>query len=161
MKKLIFGLAIAVVTLTACNNISNKSDERQNAGKNTQVISQSGSSASDISSVIDTKSTVSIKEIVSSYLIMKNALTEDNSNEAAKAGEALKTAFNDFNKTTLTEVQRKTFEDVEADAMENAEHIAENGENIAHQREHFVMLSKDMYDLVKTFGSEQVLYKVF
>ena len=34
-----------------------------------------------------------------------------------------------------------------------AEHIGENPDKLEHQREHFVMLSKDIYDLVKTFGS--------
>ena len=33
--------------------------------------------------------------------------------------------------------------------------------NIAHQREHFEMLSSDIYDLVKAFGGGQVLYKDF
>jgi len=55
----------------------------------------------------------------------------------------------------------KAWEDISADAKEMAEHIGENPDKLAHQREHFVMLSKDIYDLVKAFGSEQVLYKVF
>jgi antitoxin component HigA of HigAB toxin-antitoxin module len=92
---------------------------------------------------------------------LKNALTDDNSNAAAKAGEEVKSAFENFSKSALTEVQKQTYKDVEADAIEHAEHIFANGDNIAHQREHFVMLSKDMYDLVKIFGSGQVLYKVF
>jgi hypothetical protein len=58
----------------------------------------------------------------------------------------------------LTEVQNQTYEDVKADAIEHAEHIVANGGNIAHQREHFVLLSKDIYDLVKEFGGGQVLY---
>jgi hypothetical protein len=104
---------------------------------------------------------VSIKEIISSYLTMKNSLSEDNSTSAAKTGEILQTAFKNFDKSVLTTDQKKIFEDVEMDAIENAEHIAENGENIAHQREHFEILSKDIYDLVKTFGPGQVLYKCY
>ena len=61
----------------------------------------------------------------------------------------------------LTAAQKKTYEDVEADAREHAEHIGANGGNIAHQREHFELLSKDIYDLVKAFGGGQVLYKDF
>jgi hypothetical protein len=104
---------------------------------------------------------VSLKEIVSSYLTMKNALSEDNSTATAKAGEILQTTFKSFDKSALTTDQKKIFEDVETDAIENAEHIAENGGNIAHQREHFELLSKDIYDLVKIFGAGQVLYKVY
>ena len=111
------------------------------------------------SSVTDTKSSASIKEIVSAYLQMKNAFTEDNSAGAATAGKKLEAAFKNFDKSALTAAQKKTYEDVEADAREHAEHIGANGGNIAHQREHFELLSKDIYDLVKTFGAGQVLYK--
>lgn len=44
---------------------------------------------------------------------------------------------------------------------ENAEHIAAGTGSIDHQREHFDMLSKDVNDLIDTFGSEQKLYKHF
>jgi Protein of unknown function (DUF3347) len=111
--------------------------------------------------VNDTKNNVSIKEIVSAYLQMKNAFTEDNSSGAATAGKNLEAAFKNFDKSALTAAQKKTYEDVEADAREHAEHIGANGGNIAHQREHFELLSKDIYDLIKTFGAGQVLYKDF
>lgn len=107
------------------------------------------------------QSTAKIVEIVSVYLQMKNAFTEDNSTDAAAAGKKLEAAFKNFDKSALTPAQKKTYEDVEADAREHAEHIGKNGGNIAHQREHFVILSKDIYDLVKTFGAGQILYKDF
>jgi len=112
-------------------------------------------------SAIDNKGPVTIKEIVRAYLQMKNAFTEDNSTGAATAGKLLETVFKNFDKSGLTLAQKKTYEDVEADAREHAEHIGKNSGNIAHQREHFELLSKDFYDLIKTFGSGQVLYKDF
>ena len=78
MKKIIFGLAIAATILIACYNRSNKSTKSQNVNNNTQAISQTDNKSLKTSSVNDAKNAVSIKEIVSSYLIMKNALTEDN-----------------------------------------------------------------------------------
>jgi hypothetical protein len=156
MKKIILGLAIATTTLTSCN--SNKSTESQNLSNRTQSISQTDNANLAPSSVIEAKNTVSIKEIVSAYLQMKNALTEDNSTGAASAGKKLEAAFKNFDKSSLTTTQKKTYEDVEADAIEHAEHIGTNGGNIAHQREHFELLSKDIYDLVKAFGGGQVLY---
>jgi hypothetical protein len=104
---------------------------------------------------------VSVKEIIDAYLEIKNALTEDNSISAASAGKKLETAFRNFDKSALTEAQKKTYEDVEADAREHAGHIGKSGGNISHQREHFILLSKDIYDLVKDFGSERVLYQDF
>jgi hypothetical protein len=66
-----------------------------------------------------------------------------------------------LDKSLLTDEQKKIYEDVEDDAREAAEHIGENAGKIEHQREHFDILSNDLYDLVKAFGSSQVLYKDF
>jgi len=155
---MILGLAMIVTTLVACNSNSNKSSESQ---INKDTLSKSSAENTAKSSVMDAKNTVSIKEIVSNYLQLKNAFTNDNTTGVATAGKALEGSFKNFDKTALTAAQRKTFEDVEDDAREHAEHIGKNGGNIAHQREHFEMLSKDMYDLIKTFGGGQVLYKDF
>jgi len=73
----------------------------------------------------------------------------------------LEAVIKNFDKSTLTTTQKKSFEEVIDDAREHAEHIGKNGGNIVHQREHFELLSKDVYDLIKTFGTEQVLYKDF
>lgn len=158
MKNIILGLALAVAILPACSSNSGKSTENQNRGKDTLV---KPSTDNTTTSVMDAKNAVSIKEIVSTYLQLKNAFTNDNSTEAASAGKALEAAFKNFDKTALTAAQKKTFDDVEDDAREHAEHIGKNGGNIAHQREHFALLSKDIYDLVKALGSGQVLYKDF
>jgi hypothetical protein len=160
MRNLIFGLAIVATTL-AVGKSPNKSTESPTLSIITQYISKTDNTNFSTYSVDDAKYDLSIKEIVSSYLQLKNALTEDNSTGAATAGKKLTIAFKNFDKSTLTPAQKKTYEDVEADASENAEHIGANGGKIEHQREHFVLLSKDIYDLVKTFGAGHVLYKDF
>jgi hypothetical protein len=102
-----------------------------------------------------------IKEILSTYLKMKNDFADDNTTEAASEGKELVTSIVLFDKTALTPDQKQVFEAVEDDAKENAEHIGENGGNITHQREHFALLSNDIYDLAKAFGAEQVLYRFY
>ncbi len=159
MKNLILGLAIAATTLAVCN--SNKSTESLNRSKNSHAIIRTINTSETTSSGVVALNAVSIKEIISAYLQMKNALTEDNSTLAATAGKKLGAAFKNFDKTALSAAQKKTYEDVTDDATEHAEHISQSGGNIAHQREHFELLSKDIYDLVKTFGGGQVLYKDF
>lgn len=161
MKNIILGIAIAVSSLPVSNSNSNISARSQNSSKNIQMEYLINNPSETTSSFVVALNTISIKEIISAYLQMKNALTEDNSTGAATAGKKLTAAFKNFNKSTLTAAQKKTYEDVEADASENAGHISANGGNIAHQREHFELLSKDIYDLVKAFGGEQILYKVF
>ena len=148
MKQILFGLAASTIFMAACNNGANSSTQATTADSSTTP--GPGISAS-------TKATP-VKDIVSTYLQLKNAFTNDNDKEAAAAGNNMVQAFGKFDKASLTPEQSKVYTDIEDDAKEHAEHIGKNAGNIKHQREHFEMLSKDMYDLVKTFGSGQELY---
>ena len=161
IRNIILGLAISGTTLIACSGNSNKSAINQTKSNDIQTNAQTDDASVTTLSVADGVSSVSVKGIVSAYIQLKNAFTEDNSTAAATAGKALETIFKNFDKTTLAATQKKIYEDVEDDAREHAEHIGANNGNIEHQREHFEMLSKDMYDLVKAFGSDLVLYKDF
>lgn len=161
MINILFGLAIAALSLTSCNNSTGKSTEDNSAFENT-VPAAVQTDTLKITAEAPTQTTGSVKEIIAVYLQLKNAFTKDNTSVAAKAATTLQTAFANFNKTDLTAQQKKLFEDVAADAGEHAEHIGANGGKIAHQREHFEMLSKDMADLIKNFGNGgQTLYKDF
>lgn len=151
---------MAATSLAVLNNNA-RSTENLKMNKELELKSTVINTSVTTSSVADAKITVSIKEILNDYLQMKNAFTEDNSTGAATAGKKLEAAFKKFDKSALTAAQKKTYEDVESDAVEHAEHIGANGGKIEHQREHFELLSKDMYDLVKAFGGGQVLYKDF
>ncbi len=160
MKKIIFAITISTIVLISCNGDKSKSDVSQNnIAKDTSTTK---SQANDTTAAIkEANAKVSIKEIVNNYLQLKNAFTKDNSTDAATVGTIMEATFTNFDNTSLNADQRKTFEDIADDAREHAEHIGKNGGNIEHQREHFEMLSKDMYDLVKAFGGGQVLYKDF
>lgn len=161
IKNIILGLAISGTTLIACSGNGNKSTISQTKSNDIQAISQSDNASVTTISVSDRNSSVTVKGIVNAYIKLKNAFTEDNSTAAATAGKELESVFKNFDITTFTAAQKKIYEDVKDDAIENAEHIGANGGNIKHQREHFELLSKDMYDLVKAFGGGQILYKDF
>ena len=158
MKKIIFSIITASsILLVACNNKSsdkkeNKTDTSQTAATNvdTSIKPTTASTA--------TNQLASIREILAGYLQMKNAFAKDNSKDAAAAGNQMVKTFENFNKTSLTAEQAKIYNDIEDDAKEHAEHVGLNAGNIKHQREHFEMLSKDIYQLVKTFGGGQKLY---
>lgn len=103
-----------------------------------------------------------IDEIVSNYLVLKNALIKDDAKSAANAGKAIIVAMAKIDMKSLSASQMKGYMDVADDLKENAKHIEENAGKIVHQREHFVMLSKDMNDLLKTFGNNGTkLYQDF
>ncbi len=157
--------AVGAATLYACSMHSEvtgkKGDKCSKCGM--ELTEPVKATAPDQTAVpAEAQGTASIKEIVSGYLLVKNAFTADKTADAAAAGKALEATFRGSNKAALTAEQKKTFEEVEEDATEHAEHIGANGGNIEHQREHFALLSKDIYDLVKAFGAaEQPLYQDF
>ena len=62
---------------------------------------------------------------------------------------------------SISKEQMKTYMDIADDLKENAEHIGENAGKLDHQREHFVLVSKDINDLIATFGTKQKLYQDF
>ncbi len=155
MKKTIFIVTIAAITLAACNSTGNKSAANQNESNATQASSQTGNASTSQG----VKNTAATKEIVNQYLLIKDGLANDKGNDAATAAKAFVQAIGNIDIASFNTDQKKTWDDISADAKEMAEHIGENPDKLEHQREHFMMLSKDIYDLVKAFGSEKVLYK--
>ena len=108
-----------------------------------------------------TQTGFSIDEIVTNYLTLKNALVKDDSKASAMAGKTLFAVFNAINATTVDAKQKKEYLEIADNAKEHVEHIANNAGKLKHQREHFVMLSKDINDLIATFGTKQKLYQDF
>lgn len=149
MKAILFGLAIAASTFPACTENSTQSKEANNTD----------TAKSDTSANHKDATTPSTNEVVTRYLHLKNALASDNSKEAATAGKAVAEAIHKIDGASLTADQKKVYDDVKEDMKEHGEHISDNANKIDHQREHFEMLSNDLYDLVKAIGSEQTLYR--
>ncbi|MEO8772263.1 MAG: DUF3347 domain-containing protein [Ferruginibacter sp.] len=156
MKNLFFYTIAVTIIFTACNNSNPANKEAANNSQKTTAVLDTSTKQQTTPSEI--KAAVSIKEIVENYLQMKNAFAKDNDKAAATAGDEMVKSFASFNKTALTPDQVKIYNDITDDAKEHAEHIGKNAGNIKHQREHFDMLSKDVFQLVKTFGAGQQLY---
>lgn len=157
MKSLTFGLATTIIILTACNNNTGASKINNDSVK----VKTEPANASDASNMADTKVDGPIKEIVGQYLRIKNALANDDSKGAATAGNDFIVSMGKMDTTLIPVVKRNAWDDLSDDAKEMAAHIGANAGKMEHQREHFDMLSNDMYDLVKAFGSSQTLYKEF
>lgn len=143
MKTLIYSSTLLLLFLAACSN-----NKQSNTSSTSIKTSVPGSLEKDASA----------SALLGSYLKVKNALATDNDKDAAAAGNEMLIAFEAFDKKSLTPEQDKTYMEIHEDAKEHAEHIGANVGNIAHQREHFEMLSKDMYDFVKLVGTNQPLY---
>lgn len=145
-------LCCAMLVLTACDSHKNTSNET--------ASSQAGSAGitSPTATLADAKDSTSPQEIFTAYLQIKNALVNDDPAGAAARGNDYVKALGKINISTLTASQQKQFNDLTDDAKEMAEHIGKTAVKMAHQREHFDMLSKDMYDMANLFKPTQTLY---
>ncbi|CAM2965225.1 Protein of unknown function [Flavobacterium succinicans] len=152
MKNIILSAIAMSFVLVSCNQ-KNKQEETVN--------SETSKPETETATVKVNPTSFSIKEIVTDYLSLKNALTKDDSNATADAGKALVETLGKIDMKKLSGEQMKTYMDISDDVKEHAEHIGDNAGNIAHQREHFVLMSKDINDLITTFGTEQKLYQDF
>ncbi len=163
MKNIIIGAAIAVTTLAACNSGSDKTTDAKQSDMHSDTSMTMHQPTTDTTTSQSAANTAfPAKEIIAGYLQLKNALAKDNGQDAAAAGNAMVAALAKIDMKTLPEQQMKSYMDVADDLKEHAEHIGANAGKIEHQREHFIMMSKDMTDLVKTFGNGgQTLYKDF
>jgi len=155
MKNIIIGMALIAIAAASCNNGSDNSSAKN---LNKDSTNQGNNSSVATSTNTNTNVAGSMQEMVGQYLQMKNALANDNGKDAATSGNAFVESMGKMEKTSLTPDKKKIWNDLSDDAKEMAEHIGKNAGDIEHQREHFDMLSKDMYDMVKAFGATQTLY---
>ena len=122
---------------------------------------QSSAKETEMITAASSETSFSIGPLLDKYLQLKNALTKDDSKTAATAGKDLFAALNAVSPSSINAKDSKEYTEIAEDAKEHAEHIADNSGKIAHQREHFAMLSKDVNDLVKMFGAGQKIYQDF
>ena len=149
-----------IVSLTQCKNTR---DSRAKTDSYDSTVPSKIITGAD--SLISQKSKILEKEpfssIISPYLLLKNALANDDGKNAAIAGKAIAIAVEKFDTLFLSSDHKRLFSELSGDIQENAEHIGNNGDKIEHQREHFELLSKDMYDLIKKTGVGKTMYRDF
>ena len=169
MKSSFFSYLIAgsAILFAACNNDSAtaKNDSKTTANDTASSVTTSTTDDADLTQEtptfanVDAKTAGSINEVVNHYLHVKNALAADNGQEAANGAKAMVASLAKVDHSALKdENQMKLYMDVSETLKEHAEHTADNAKNIGHQREHFVMMSEDVYELVKGFGADKPLY---
>ncbi|MBE2288082.1 MAG: DUF3347 domain-containing protein [Chitinophagaceae bacterium] len=149
-------MALFTLFMAACNqNTGNKSEQ----AKQDDPANVSATPASQQENQAAKKD--NFAELFSHYQHLALALSSDDDKEAALASKGILEALPNINTGNFTAEQNSKYDEIIADVKEHAEHIQENIGNIAHQREHLVGLSDDLYDITKTFGSEKTIYKVY
>lgn len=163
MKQLIIGIiAVSAMAFAACNNNGSKSEKDNMSEMKNDTTKKASTEDKNVKEVsptftsLDATTAGYIKNIVDHYLHVKKALANDNADEAANGAKAMSDALAKVDKSFFTAEQKKVYDENEADLKEHAEHISKS--KIDHQREHFSMMSEDMYALVRAFGGGQTLY---
>ena len=148
MKITFFAVAISAAIISGCGNAGNQSMESDKMRDS--LIKSNAHTVSPFTSPVYV--------LLQIYLKMKNELVNDNDKKAAKAGNELVKALDNFDQAILREEEKKPFEGLADDSKKHAQNIAMNAGNIKYQREHFDTLSKDMYDMVTRFAAGESIY---
>ncbi len=142
---------------TALNSIK---DNTKTDGVPAEVVVKE--TVNDKNKTTEQQKAFNASKLIDGYLILKTSLTEDDSKSAAAAGKAMVATLSKIDASSLSATDRKKYNDITADLKEHAGHIGDNANSIEHQREHLVMLSRDVDDLVKMAGTGgKTLYKEF
>ena len=105
------------------------------------------------------KATFPTDAIVSKYLKIKNALTKDDSKDAAAVAKELIATLNNSSSNSLDTKLKNTYNGFVANAKAHVKHIGDNAGKMDHQREYFSLLSQDVFSLIKAFGTKQTVYQ--
>jgi Protein of unknown function (DUF3347) len=164
MKRIIIVFFSIAVLASACNSGGKSEKQTEMSKMNTDTAKMAPADNTQIAEITHSFNDVnpglgaSLKIVIDHYLHIKNALVNNDGNDAASGGKQMADAINKVDKSLFTADQKKVYDGIEDDLKEHAEHIEKNAKDIEHQREHFSMMSEDVYDLVKAFGGSQTLY---
>ena len=163
MKNLIFVFSIiTTLAVVSCNSNSSSKDNISNMQHDSIPMQENTMADMDMKVVATTFTNVDpafstyMQSLIKDYLALKNALINENETAASSTTVKMDKALKGIDKSLLSEEQKKVYNEIEEDLKEHVEHISKS--KIEHQREHFAMMSKDMYDLVKAFGAGMTLY---
>lgn len=112
-----------------------------------------GSSAQDLGK-IDPAVQTQIGATLTAYYSLKDAMVDSKADTANVKADELLTALDAVDAAKMSAVQKAQWEKLSRSIRNDAKHISEN-EDLAHQREHFVKLSSNMYSLVFSFKANE------
>ena len=145
MKKVKSITAIMLMAFVGLTASSCKDSKKENVISNKTMDASSKKSSS--------------KHILADYMALKDALVATDENASQKAGKKLETTLEAFKVDSYSAAEQEELKDIIEVAAEHAEHISRS--DIAHQREHFQMLTKDITDMIEIIGTDNTLYQQY
>ena len=153
-------VAIAFITLTVMSCKDNSKEQNSTDGDHSEMNHDNSDGHHDGEKrEMAMGGDSNTQAVLNDYFNLKNALVGDDNGKAKELGATLATSLGNFDASHYTDAQQSELKDIVEDAVEHAEHISES--DIAHQREHFKVLSKDVIDMVAITGTENTLYQQF
>jgi hypothetical protein len=101
-----------------------------------------------------------LKAVFDNYFAVKDALVKTDGNTSSTKAKDLLTAINAVKMDKLKTEEHTVWMKIMKDLTFDAEHIADT-KDASHQRDHFMSLSKNMYELIKVFKTETPTYYQF
>lgn len=98
-----------------------------------------------------------LSKVYGQYFALKDALVKDDGTLASSKALALAKTIKEVDMKAMSSEEHSAWMKVEKDLLMHAEHISET-KDIAHQREHFSMLSQNVYSLTKVFKLDETAY---
>ena len=98
-----------------------------------------------------------LTSVFENYFSVKDALVKSDGNTTSTKAKDLLTALVAVQMNKLSNEEHTVWMKVMKDRAFDAEHIAET-KDVAHQRDHFMSLSKNMYELIKVSKQETPVY---
>lgn len=98
-----------------------------------------------------------LKAVFDNYFSVKDALVKTDGNTASTKAKELLAAINSVKMEKLSTEEHPIWMKVMKELAVDAEHIADT-KDAAHQRDHFMTLSKNLYDLIKVSKTETPTY---
>lgn len=142
--------------LWSCSNNSTKENNESHENHEEVPATTNIASFNDV----DVTVTTQLNQLVQHYIHLKNGMVASNSAEAKAGAMGMLDAITTIDTLKLTIEQKPVFNSQIWKIKEDAKHIVDN-EDIEHQRGHLNSLSKSIYNLIKSFGSEKTLYYEF
>ena len=103
---------------------------------------------------IDPTVQTQIGAALTAYYSLKDAMVESNADAANLMADDLIKTLDSIDVTRMTSAQKAQWDKLSRSIRSDAKHISEN-EDLAHQRDHFVKLSSNMYSLVFGFKANE------
>ncbi|WP_027879799.1 DUF3347 domain-containing protein [Mesoflavibacter zeaxanthinifaciens] len=153
-------MVMAFISLTTMSCKDAKKEHNNDEGHNTEMNHDNSDGHHDgKKKKMAMNGDINSQTILNDYFNLKDALVVDDNAKAKELGATLATSLGKLDISKFTDAQQSELKDIIEDATEHAEHISESP--IAHQREHFKVLSKDITDMVAITGTQVKLYEQF